>query len=510
MKIYFSKYRILPFIFILFFCSDIALCQWSRTFDLQKGNEYGIHMSVREDGVIVLVNGLCDLNSTFCQGLMKMDFEGNLLWKNIIFYDTLTTNHFESMVIRNDTIFVNVNYYSNPPNCSILAFDLQGNYLTRWDYGEPGGQNGTYWARDIATDGNRMFVSYQYRKLAGGYMGKASVFSHEWQLLWEMEMPNLYYNDIEATGDGGMASIHTVCYPCKAYVRRYDADGSLIWQTQVPDLTEDNDGGAGRVAFLSNYPDGGFIGIWPLDTFAIYLYSSPQMVFKIDAQGQMEWQKVAYTQLRQELYGLFPTQNGDIVVSGLDQNLTGIQSDSDFYYGGYVSRLNAAGETLWERRIFDIAKGQAAGWLYDGQELPDGSLIFCGEMYDTLPEDPYPSNVWLLRLDSAGCLTPGCGINEFLLDAGEAAGTAQKTLFTAFPVPFREHLYLAAVLGAHIPPGDYQVALFDALGRLTLEKSFYPQFMTELDIGAAPHGAYSLVIRHDGQIIQTIPVVKKQ
>lgn len=478
--------------------------QWSKTFDLQTGNEFATNMVQLEDGVIVHINGLCDFNTSFCEGLMKVDYEGNLLWKKVIFYDSLETNAFENMALRNDTVFINVDYQSNPPYLSVLAYDLEGNYLSRFDYGEPGGISGTYWARDITTDGERLFVSYMYRKPGNIWLGKVEVYDPQWQLLWEVEMPNVFRNDIEATPDGGLVSIYSDCYDCKAIVRRHDPDGNLLWQTELPDPTV-YDSGAGRWVSLAYYPDGGVVGFWPVDTFAL-VDPEPNMFFRIGPDGELMWTKLVVTELQRFLYDIFPAQNGDIIACGMDANLTGVITDSNFYYGAYVVRLNEEGETLWQRRIFDIVKGQTDAWLYNGFELAGGDLIFCGDLKDTLPEDPFPQNAWLVRLDGNGCLWPDCGTNQFILDAGEPPG--RQEVFGAWPSPFRERFLLGALLGPAIPPGEYRLALYDAAGRLVLEQAYDPHFVTEIDAGAAPPGVCTLVVLRDGLPVQALRVVK--
>lgn len=471
------------------------------------GNEFAGQVLMTGQGPLMLLKAFCNYNTQSCGGLVQTDLDGNLLWKKVIFYDTIHENHFEAMAIRNDTIFVNVNYDNNPPYLSVLAFDLEGNYLSRFDYGEPGGINSSYWARDMTTDGERLFVSYMYRKPGSGntFMGKIEVYDPQWQLLWEAEMPRVYWNDIEATPDGGLVSIYSDCYDCKAIVRRHDPDGNLLWETELPDPTE-YDSGAGRWVSLAYYPDGGVVGFWPIDTFAIYLTSEPNMYFRLGPDGELLWTKLTLTQLERYLYDVFTTQNGDFVTCGLDLNLTGIITDSNFYYGGYVSRFDANGELLWERRIFDIQKGFSDGYFLNGLELPDGDLILCGAMGDTLTEDPFPQNAWLVRLDGNGCLWPDCGTNQFILDAGEPPGAPE--VFGAYPSPFRERFLLGALLGPAIPPGEYRLALYDAAGRLVLERAYDPRFVTEIDAGAAPPGFCTLVVLRDGLTVQALRVVK--
>ena len=115
-------------LFILTNSNPLSAQYWSKRFDLQMGNDFGRKIIVINDGFIVSINGFCDYNTKDCFGLMKFDFEGNLVWKTVVL-DTLEINHSECIEVINDTIFVNTNYLGVPnKHFSILAFDMQGNY----------------------------------------------------------------------------------------------------------------------------------------------------------------------------------------------------------------------------------------------------------------------------------------------------------------------------------------------------------------------------------------------
>ena len=81
---------------------------------------------------------------------------------------------------------------------------------------------------------------------------------------------------------------------------------------------------------------------------------------------------------------------------------------------GWLVKFDENGTVIWQRRYFNTTDmpGQY-NYLYDFVELSDGSIVACGERIDQFTD--YPQQGWLLRLDSYGCLIPGCqtvGINE--------------------------------------------------------------------------------------------------
>lgn len=492
----------------LILCQNLLLAQyWSKRYDLQQGNENATQIIPMTDGLLVHVSGLCDQNKRFCGGLIKLDFEGNLIWKSI-YWDTLETNTFGAVAIIDDTIFVNVSYYYvDSLYYSILAYDLQGNYLSRRDYGFPSTKN---WARNISANEERIYVVYQYRDLTTlKYRGRLRAYDRKWAFLWEREFPGAHnhcsVSHVTAMPDGGAALAYTGVegYDRRAVVVRYDKEGDVLWTSPFPKAYEAN------LVRIEPYPDGGLVGIWNIDTFVLGYSPYPQMAFKMDATGQIEWAKFEITQYSQHYYHVFVAKNGDIVVSGQDDN-SSVTLPIGTVMTGYVRRLRPDGELLWERRIMDFSQGDHKNYLYSGAELGNGDLVFAGEIADSLPDDPYPYNVWVVRLDSMGCFTPGCETEQILTsihsvpNARNIAGP-----FVAFPSPFSEQITIGGRLGAVIPSGKYRISVFDQLGRIVEERPMDPQLITELDASAWLPGIYLLRIDQSGSIVQYLKVVKK-
>ena len=478
---------------------------WSKHYDLQKANDNGRKIILIDDGMVVLVNGFCEYNTMDCFGLMKFDFEGNLIWKAVAL-DTLDVNHGEAIEVINDTIFVNANYLDVPnKHYCVIAFNMQGNYLSRRDYEYPGLLN-YHWAREIAALGDRRFVTFQYRDTATGrYMGRLRAFDNNWNIVWERSISNFYphvgWCEMEPTPDGGAAMIYSSCqtYHCRASIEKYDASGGLEWTTVFP-----KDYNSATWVDLAVHPDGGYVGFWRIDTFGIFIYPYPELVFKLDAAGQFEWQKVRFDRA-QNFWQVFAAQNGDIIACGVAQDF---YQDTIDYFAGLIRRLKPNGETRWERKIFDYTDGGIRNQFFYGVEMPNGDLVFSGDIRDTLPDDPYPGNVWLVKLDSNGCFTPGCGEEQYLVAAKEPQQAVEEQPFALFPNPFSDHITLAAVLGRHIPPGEYRAVLYDAQGQIIRQQSFSPNLLTYFDTEDAPPGAYILAVYKDGVLMQTLKAVK--
>lgn len=503
--------RSMRFAATLFCCLNLAAAEaqyWSNRIDLDNGNESAQSVWVLEDGLLVLAKGYCAENTTTCCGLLKFTFEGDLVWKTV-FYDTLKTNHPEGVLIRDDTIFLHVNYHNVPGRYfSILAFDPNGQYLTRYDYGQ---SVETPWARDLsATADDGVYLAYQFRHpQTQQYLGRVSRLNPQWQTVWTHEFTlndsaNLGWCDTEPVSTGGCASAYTMAQNgyYKARVDRRSSDGTLIWTFTFPQEYY-----LASMIHLAAHPDGGFVGVWPIDTFGLFIYGTPALVFKLDSNGQMQWQKIHHTPLLQDYYGLTVAHNGDILVCGLDQNLN---LDTN-YYGAYLRRLNPSGQTLWEKRVFDYSANAYLNWFNYCAEMENGDLVLCGEIVDSSDAAEAHSDIWLLRLDSNACLIPECESNQVLAvsDSKKLWLSDEGPRFCLFPTLFDDQLTIGACLGYSPEPGRYNISISDASGRVWRRQPFEPNRIQCLDVRGLPEGTWFFLLFHDDKLIQTLSGLKQ-
>ncbi len=489
---------------------------WSKRYDIELGNEYGSQIIVRDDGFLVFMWGFCGLNNAeFCYGLIKFDFDGEKQWQTLM-YDTIGPNAYIAMAIRNDTILVNTDY-KTIPGCSVLAYDMQGNYLGRHNYWHPS-VPWTMFARTIKSKGERLIVNFTYNDtLENRYKYKIRAYDPAWNQLWEVklpentEYPKIRYSDMDACADGGIIAL---CVSNKTYeetvcsIQKYDADGIKEWATLLDGVYEISS----WPATVHAHPDGGYIGHWKIETGEFWSYSGPDTWFKLDANGQIEWQKIDDQETKMRNFtSTFIAQNGDLIGcgNGQDSPYDTIQ-EPDRYYA-HIARIKPDGELRWERRIYEKKDGGYWADLYHGAEMANGDLIFTGLVWDTIqtPQNPSWDDLWLLKLDSNGCLTPGCDYNQYVLPAFEPPQAVQLDAFTVFPNPFRERFTLAAILGKHIPSGDYRLAVYDALGKEVLRQDFNPNLLTKVVSQQWPSGIYTLVIYRNGIESQAIRMVKQ-
>jgi len=121
---------------------------------------------------------------------------------------------------------------------------------------------------------------------------------------------------------------------------------------------------------------------------------------------------------------------------------------------GILVKLDAQGQLLWQRHYQHALDPFYVNYLYDVVATSDGGYVAGG---GTLPV-PQGQQIWLLKVDSMGCLVPGCDtlVSVFELDKNTAG-------FEIFPNPASENLN---VYFEHVEPNPEGIfTVYDLQGR---------------------------------------------
>ncbi len=118
--------------------------------------------------------------------------------------------------------------------------------------------------------------------------------------------------------------------------------------------------------------------------------------------------------------------------------------------------------------------------------MPDFGFVVCGSSY----EDSTKQNGWILRVDSLGCLEPGCdGSSAAPEPPGEGPGIALS------PNPTGGAFRIALTRPGEVLLG---VRLLDLQGRLISDLQYLRSAgwrECELDLSGQPSGAYLVQVR---------------
>ena len=146
-------------------------------------------------------------------------------------------------------------------------------------------------------------------------------------------------------------------------------------------------------------------------------YGLPTVV-SMDTLGNKNWEYIFKEQAIRQItpLRLFRGNNNNIFVIGLTQSNRHKWADV-----AMITNIDATtGELLWER-TYEVDKGQDLIFpgfakfanLHDLHQMENGDIYVAGYV-DNMYEDPivglrHDKDLWLMKLDSTGCMAPNCG-----------------------------------------------------------------------------------------------------
>ncbi len=164
-------------------------------------------------------------------------------------------------------------------------------------------------------------------------------------------------------------------------VMKLTSNGSVVWAKTYGGTKDDE---ATAVALA---PNGDIIVVGY--TYSFGAGDGDVWVLRLDADGNVKWQKTYGGKYRDEANAVALAPNGDIIVAGWTDSFRAGYADA------WVLRLDSEGNVKWQKAY--------GGSYYDGAYAvalaPNGDIIVAGW---TLSFGAGGSNVWVLRLDENG------------------------------------------------------------------------------------------------------------
>ncbi len=305
-------------------------------------------------------------------------------------------------------------------------------------------------------------------------------------------------------------------------------------------LVQTQDGGYlifGLRAYFGNYPGG-----------LLTAHKNDMVLLKTDAQGNQEWVKVyAPWEWKQNLfYGrdILMLPDGEFLIGGLKGYVIGLpgitfagkyflarlnqsgefidsitlsgmyqltrinrlkpSSDGNFWaigaekdssntgQTGLIMKITPDLEVLWKREYrVSPPESMLHEIFYEGVEMPDHGFVLCGGAFGPL-EDSTNANGWVIRVDSLGCLEPGCNGSSA---APEPPGEAPDIGITLSPNPTSGILRLALTLAGDVLLG---ARVLDMQGRVVSDVQYLRSAGWRecvLDLSGQAAGAYVVQVR---------------
>ena len=249
-------------------------------------------------------------------------------------------------------------------------------------------------------------------------------------------------------------------------VVKTDSIGNMLWHRWYPELWGANINSLSDSTYIltGSTPDG---------------YSG--RIAKIDADGDVIWMKTFPFGTELNLYNSIKTTYGGMVSVGLTTVTT--QNGND----AYIQKVDFEGNLLWQRSFNGI--GYGVDFFSNVIETSDGGLLINGSTNEGFAGG---QNLWLVKLDSMGCLEPDCWV-------GVEQADANKLGVAVYPNPATDWLYLKydntrkitleifnlsgqrvlqhqhiapkeSIEISHLPSGLYLLRFVDEVGNVAMEK----------------------------------------
>ncbi len=337
-------------------------------------------------------------------------------------------------------------------NGFLLRLNSLGDTLWLKDYGLLGLTDNVAAIDTIGSDG---FVVFGTNYNGQDYDMRLIRTDTSGAVLWEQQYGGLEDQNCRSgqrTLDGGFVLAGFTYFNSdhlNMYVVKVDSAGNQQWDGAFGSAWIDNAG------FIRQLPDSGYIlaGAQRIAETGVP-YSC---FYRLDEQGAVMWSQVYTDQITRNVLYTAPIATWDGYVAA------GSRAGGSITIGSLL-KCDLNGALLW-RRAYQT-NTQVDHYFYDLERTLDGGYIMAGTAFDSLLVS---QDAWLVKVDSFGCLVPGCqlfdGLQEQYTDLGGAL-----TLYPN-PVGAGQPLQVGIALPAGFTTtGALSLGLVSSQGRLVREQ----------------------------------------
>ncbi len=483
-----------------------------RTYDLTNGaSENAYNMTVVEDGIYVNCGTWCDEDFTFCPILFKINNNGDSLWHRQYDHDLADYSIWDYVIDPNEEYLYACGRITDEDQLPfVLKMNQWGDTLWLKTYYDP------YWdvAFDIEQDHDGNLVTC----VQGGSFSEFSDCTviktdGEGEMLWSTTIED----SIDYTTVGQLAILNDgsillafysglwTGYGRAYYVAKLSSEGEVEWVRNYDIAEKSND----YPALIAPYPDGGFVTGWAFDTIKQYMVHTDEgpLLRRLDSDGEILWEYRYVYRRGPQLTNMAITENGDIIMCGRSSQVL-IQGDAD---RAWMARVSGDGELIW-KRYYQGLHLPSDTWPFNAvAEASDGGIIACGYMQDfgiTPIPDP---DVWLVKTDADGCITPGCQDSILYVSVEEVPGTGEMELkevfFKTYPNPARGPIQVEFLNAIRYEAPELR--LLNLQGQQVAHQRLQRGAQSaELSTSGLPSGLYILQYTSAGRVLQQERVVK--
>jgi len=411
--------------------------------------------------------------------LRKVDGAGNEIWERYLHEGGAS---YPQSILVKDTGRPVIAGQSNESNAVpnqyeafIAELDAEGEQLWRKYYGGDQGNSAFY--SIIQTDDSGYLAAGGSSTFSEGsaydvYVVKTdSVGDTLWTLTWGSANWLEYALQVVPHPEGGyaVAGLATSSETgMDMLLMRISDDGEILW-TQTFDFNGNEMAYSLAITSDMQYVLGGY----SYETINPPFEPYQNCIAKADENGELLWFKRYWGFGGDRIYHVLLDEEDNIYATGKANSYAPSWPSPG---AGYLMKLNTEGDSLWCRVFFDGASVD----LWNMIRTPDSGFMIIGKT---------TSRMYLIRTDVWGCTVEGCQLETSITEH-----SAEGDLFTVFPNPTTNTLYMS-LKSAHFS-GALDVSIFSADGKLVHRSSTNhrgDEFLAQ-DVSFLPDGMYIIQI----------------
>lgn len=418
---------------------------WFKQYPFYPGGENSV--GIFQDSIIFL-SGSAKFNGDYQHVLYRLNQQGEVMW-NKVYGDSTKRELSPQMAIRDTIIYLYGGRIKYAPEGSylnwILKLDIHGKVLSEGSYG---------WA--LGTASRSRIISLKN----GGVL-----FSYE------------------------KCEPHVTCLlNTEGAVTQLNSEGEEGWSTDFNTTLGTH---TCQIAVLD---DNTYVASWVYDT----LERRPPVLYFLDSLGHITDRHIYFNSTSKDIYALSSLPQGNFIGMGYAY----LSQDTA---GAWVFCMNAQKEVLWERLFIDTTYQGDYSDFYNGMPTSDGGMILCGSVINNMTGVREAHNT-VYKLDSKGCLRPGCGYDNFLSGAEDITFLRGEGI-RAYPNP------TSGLLNVEMPEAlrgqrNSRAIVWSAQGEKVREytgKTF--EQYNYYDLSSLPAGMYALVLMIGNEVVEAKQVV---
>ncbi|HYD89970.1 MAG TPA: T9SS type A sorting domain-containing protein [Flavobacterium sp.] len=436
--------------------------------------------------------------------IIKTDFNGNVVWQNYL--DDSTRNYYPGFSgslkkVKNGGYILGGSHNEIKTGrnfATIYKFDENGDTVFTRNFGTSSGFDAFRDAVETRDGGYAAFgQTYSYgigndngQYNSNYYLVKVdSLGNFQWQKTYGAYGKDYGYS-FDKTSDGGFilgGGTDSLFFQAKqedGLLIKTDSLGNKIWHKLLGSAQSDY---SLMVRLLVN---GKYIVVQGVDSPLIDYQWVPNYYLTLtDTSGEVVWSK-PISSYEHDIRSIRELTSGGFVITG-----TFMDTSEMSWLGSWIRKLDENGKTIWTRkyRYTESPLYPIHSYFYDVQPAMDGGFILSGFSFHN------DQDIWLVKLDSMGCLIPGCDTIDAVIDI-----SPQYLESKVYPNPFSEQATIAVTLGGK-PVKKPVCTIYDMQGKLVQTSALTLHTNEKLEFTVKNNelatGAYFYKVVNSGEVL---------